>query len=264
MASNDMTGGPRTSGPRHILRIVPLLAILMASGCGGCFIKPTPIEIKDLEALHWSVQQLADSITIENKDCTDPDLATLAKYAEKLNEKGLEMTVVISGSQVTDAGLANIKSLVNVSKLDVSQTSVTGAGLGALGGWTHLKSLDLSETKVDDNGLAHLSKLSQLNSLTLDGCPVTGAGLGNLKNLAELQSLRLDKTQVDDAGLATLPPLPGLKNLRLNETRITDLSIAHLKQFTALEQVWVKGVTGLTDEAVQAWQAANEELVIER
>jgi hypothetical protein len=263
MTRDEITHRHRAGGPRHILYMAPMLAILLAVGFSGCS-QPPPKEIKDLEGLGWSVQQLTDLITLEKADCTNADLATLAGYAQKLNEQKKRLTIVISGSQVTDAGLANIKSLDNVSTLNVSKTGVGGTGLAEIAGWTKLTSLDLSETKVDDDALAHLSKLTNLNSLTLDGCSLSGVGLGNLKDLAELQSLRLDKTKVDDAGLAKLPPLPKLKNLRLNDTQITDTSIEHLKKFPALQELWVKNVAGITDGAVEKWEEANEDLVIER
>ncbi len=263
MTSRNKTAACRVITLPQFLGGTLLLAILLVAGCRGCFVVDPPKEISQLQEKGWSVQQLTDLITLEKKDCTDADLATLAEYAQKLNEQRKVLTIVISGSNVTDAGLANIKSLVNVTVLNASQTGVTGKGVAEIAGWTRLTSLDLSNTKIDDNSLVHLSRLTNLNSLTLDGCSLTGAGLGGLKDLVNLESLRLDKTNVDDAGLSTIPPLPKLKNVRLNDTQITDAGLEHVKRLPALQELWVKNVIGVSDEAADNLEETTG-IVVER
>lgn len=260
MATGYITNGRQLSGPRPLRRLAPLLMILLVTGCW----KNPPKEIGELNKLGWSVQQLTDLVTVEKTGCTDADLATLSEYAQKLKEQKIAMTVVLAGSKITDAGLANIKSLVNVTTLDVSKTSVTSQGVAAIAGWTNLTSLDLSETKVNDDALAHLSKLTNLNSLTLNGCSLTGAGFGSLKELANLKSLRLNNTQVNDAGLAKLPPLLKLNNLRLDKTQITAASLSQFKKFSGLRELSLKEIAGMIDmETRKKFEDDNPDLQVD-
>jgi len=251
----------RACGPRQFLNVAPWLAILvLLAGCP----EPPPKEIPELEKLRWTVEQLAHEITVKRADCTDKDLATLAEFGQALARQDKELTIRITGPNVTDAGLLSIKGLSNVKVFEASQTAITGKGIAAMSGWQKLKNLDLSETKVDDGALVHLAKLPNLKLLTLDGCSLTGAGLGSLKNLVNLDSLRLNNTSIDDAGLAKLPRLAKLKILQLDATRITDKSVERLMQFPALDELRIRNVTGISDEAVDKLTKAKPDLTVDR
>ncbi len=71
---------------------------------------------------------------------------------------GLEKlrSLYLDGSDVTDAGLVNLKSLTNLKRLDLSFTQVTDAGLVHLKGLTKLKYLGLNRTQVTDEGVKKL------------------------------------------------------------------------------------------------------------
>ena len=62
-----------------------------------------------------------------------------------------------------------------------SRTDVTDAGLIDLKGLTHLEFLVLSRTQVTDAGLAHLKGLTKLRVLELDYTEVTDEGVKGLK-----------------------------------------------------------------------------------
>ena len=64
-------------------------------------------------------------------------------------------------TSVTDAGLANLKGLTNLSASTSSGTSVTDAGLAHLKGLTNLSKLVLADTRVTDAGLANLKGLTE-------------------------------------------------------------------------------------------------------
>ena len=99
-----------------------------------------------------------------------------------------------------------------VIKVDFMDTEITDAGLENLRGLTQLQSLDLAGTKVTDAGLAHLKGLTKLQSLDLfRATNVTDAGLAHLKGLTELQSLNLVWTQVTNTGLEHLKGLAQLR-----------------------------------------------------
>jgi hypothetical protein len=91
------------------------------------------------------------------------------------------ITVDLSESKVTDAGLANLKELPQLQSLNLRGTRVTDAGLVNLKGLTNLHELDLSETKVTDAGLANLKGLSTLRELDLTDTRVSDEGVMMLK-----------------------------------------------------------------------------------
>ncbi len=69
----------------------------------------------------------------------------------------------LSGTNITDAGLAHLSELKNLRQLDLSGTNITDAGLAHLSGLKMLFRLNLSGTNITDAGLAHLSGLYRCN-----------------------------------------------------------------------------------------------------
>ena len=73
----------------------------------------------------------------------------------------------LGDTQVTDAGLKELKELKNLTLLDLGGTQVTDAGLKELKDLKNLTSLDLGGTQVTDAGLKELKDLKNLTSLDL-------------------------------------------------------------------------------------------------
>ena len=145
----------------------------------------------------------------------------------------------LSGTQVTDAGLAHLKGLAGLQWLSLRGTQVTDAGLAHLKGLAGLQKLSLSDTQVTDAGLAHLKGLAGLQELDLNETRVTDAGLAHLKRLAGLPALYLGGTQVTDAGLAHLKGLGGLRWLSLSRAPVTDAGLTELRK--ALPKCLIEG-----------------------
>ncbi len=133
-------------------------------------------------------------------------------------------------TDLTDADLAglHLDTLDDLRILHLSETQLTDAGLAQLKGLTHLQALHLSGTEVTDAGLAHIKEMSELRSLELPQ-GVTDAGLARLQGLGGLQVLNLAGTQVSDAGLRGLKGLTNLKTLILS-TQVTESAIAGLRK----------------------------------
>src|SRR5262249_25033117 len=68
-------------------------------------------------------------------------------------------------AEASDAELAHLKGLAELSGLFLRGTQVTDAGLAHLMGLTKLRKLDLEETGVTDVGLASLKELTNLTVL---------------------------------------------------------------------------------------------------
>jgi Leucine-rich repeat (LRR) protein len=95
--------------------------------------------------------------------------------------------LTLSGTQVTDAALAQLSRLPRLKTLDLNGTKVTDAGLLHLKGLTELRGLDLCGTQVTDAGLQHPKHLPKLEWLVVDeprgqrNPKVTTAGLNDLQ-----------------------------------------------------------------------------------
>ena len=68
-----------------------------------------------------------------------------------------------NSSQITDAGLTELRGLKNLTRLDLGDdllggTQITDAGLKELRELKNLTTLNLSNTRVTDAGLTELSK----------------------------------------------------------------------------------------------------------
>jgi serine/threonine-protein kinase len=152
-------------------------------------------------------------------------------------------------TQVTDAGLAHLQGLTRLQSLFLEGTQVTDAGMAHLQRLTGLEWLVLTDTQVTDGGLAHLQGLTRLQVLHLSGTQVTDPGMAHLQGLTRLEWLTLDGTHVTDAGLAHVHGLTGLQHLALVGTHVTDAGLAHLQGLTRLQVLYLSG-THVTDSGL--------------
>jgi hypothetical protein len=111
--------------------------------------------------------------------------------------------------------------LTSLRTLELADTNITGAGLAHLKGLVELRHLGLKANhvtphkdflavfpngnctpRIDDDGLKHLKGLRRLEYLYLDGNNITDAGLAHLAGLSEMQTLTVENTKVTPAALA--------------------------------------------------------------
>lgn len=138
--------------------------------------------------------------------------------------------VDLSGSSVTDAGLAHLERLSGLEELYLDSTQITDDGLAHLEGLTALQCLILDDTQITDAGLGHLKGLTALKCLVLANTQVTDAGLAHLQGLIALQELYLINVQITDVGLAHLDGLTALQWLLLDNTQVTDDGLVQLRK----------------------------------
>jgi len=115
--------------------------------------------------------------------------------AESLTEKGAKLkethfaqgsawAVNLSGMEISDDLLRQVKQLGRVSELDLSRSTVTDDQLGLitqLGIATLVLKFDLSNTGITDAGLERLEHLAVLTQMNLAGTKVTPAGVERFK-----------------------------------------------------------------------------------
>lgn len=109
------------------------------------------------------------------KDFTDAGLDTLAPIADKVTSLDLART------KVTDAGLAKVAAMKNLTELHLENTAISDAGLDHVKGLAALEYINLYNTKVTDAGLPKLAGLAKLKSVYLWQSGVTKAGVAQLQ-----------------------------------------------------------------------------------
>jgi len=116
--------------------------------------------------------------------------------------------------KTNDATLDKLSALSGqLTWLDLSGSQITDAGVAKLKGFTKLNRLNLSNTKITNAALAHLTRLQNLEYLNLYGCKaVSDAGLVHLKGLKNLKKLFVWQSKVSKKGaMALRKSLPEIK-----------------------------------------------------
>ena len=111
--------------------------------------------------------------------------------------------------------------------MDLSSSGV-GPGLAHLKGLARLEKLDLFHTEVKDRDLAGLAGLKELRDLNLGACAhLTDKGLAPLKGLTRLRKLELDLSAFDGSGLKYLEGATELRDeLSLLDTKVSGEALA--------------------------------------
>ncbi len=135
----------------------------------------------------------------------------------------------LGNTAVTDAGLATIPSLAEVTWLDLGATRFTDRGSAPLNDATRLEQLSLERTGISDTTVARLGRAAQLKQLDLSGTQITDTALKTVGKLSALESLWLSGTRVSDEGLRHLTNLQRLRLLDLSDTQCTPAGRAALQ-----------------------------------
>ncbi len=193
-----------------------------------------------------------------DKNINDEYLLLFLRKAADFGIRGLSLREC---REFTNAGLAHLKNLTELERLNLADTRITDAGLAHLKNLTALKRLNLEVTQITDAGLAHLKNMTSLESLKLP-VQITDAGLVHLKNMTALESLNLTDTRITDAGLAHLKNMTSVERLNLPR-QITDAGLAHLKNLTSLKRLDLSE-TQITDAGLKDFRTARPDVWVWR
>lgn len=173
----------------------------------------------------------------------------------RVNDQGEVVQLSIGNPKFQDADCRQLATLQSLESVDLSGTGITDEGLAALAKLPALTTLKLSATGVTDDGLATLAECTSLKELSLARCPIeklTAAGAGTLTSL---QSLNLmDTSLTDDSGEA-LATLVNLEQLYIGRTRISSGILAALTDLQKLKLLNVAGILVTSDADMQAFGA---------
>ena len=171
-----MTAAIPSSRPRST-RLWPVVALLLLPGCNATAARDDAIE--KLKTFGAKIEQDEDGsvrkVDLKEIRIVDDNLDLLAPFT-KLEELRLEKT------GITDAGLEKLKQLKTLKVLNLGEcVLITDAGLAHLGDLAELTKCDLYGTPITDAGLGHLSGLSKLERIWVGGTQVTDDGVAKLE-----------------------------------------------------------------------------------
>ena len=185
----------------------------------------------------------AVEVNLTDSAITDTDMELLGSLTS------LERLTLNGSLKITNAGLAQLRTLTRLQGLALERTNVTNSGMEHLEGLSELGYLSLNCTRVGDAGLKHLAGLKKIGVLYLCQTRTTDEGLAALKNMKQLSWLDLRNTRVTDSGLKHLSDLSHMRLLSLYGIRMTDAGIEPLVKLTNLESLTLNQ-TQVTDAGV--------------
>ncbi|MBI5396739.1 MAG: ribonuclease inhibitor [Verrucomicrobia bacterium] len=128
-----------------------------------------------------------------NTNFGDAELAKLAPL--KSNLRWLDL----GGTKITDAGLAPVSELRNLTRLHLERTAVTDAGLACVAKLRNLEYLNLYGTATSDAGLQQLRRLAKLQKLYLWQTKVTpDAAKAFAADITDKQQLHRWRQEIED------------------------------------------------------------------
>ena len=121
-----------------------------------------------------------------------------AGVLEKLPDPGVPFALILSTTEVRNAGLKELAGFKSLRMLNLGVTWISDAGIRELAGLKNLQWLSLSNTGLTDAGLKELAGLSNLRSFDLYYTSVSDAGLVHLSGMKSALSqlnFRVDRFQ---------------------------------------------------------------------
>lgn len=191
--------------------------------------------LKSLRRLSISIDHLNDAALAPLRGLP---LTELSIQTTQVTDAGMEVVGTLVGLErlylsdlpITDAGIEKLASLSKLKWLILSYTEVTDVGLKAVARFSDLTNLNINGTKVTDAGLAELSSLSRLTILNADGLPLTDRGLETIAAWPQLEVLSIWDAQMTDSGLAILGRMKSLRSLGIGRTPVTDAGLPNLER----------------------------------
>lgn len=122
-----------------------------------------------------SEQHLLEVSAVNAPGFSDAQASSLTPLAQQI------VWLKLGGTQVTDAAVAKLVQLKNLSKLHLENTAVGDAGVLALKELPYLEYLNLVGTRVTDAGIQNLATLKGLKSVYVWKSAVTEAGVAQLR-----------------------------------------------------------------------------------
>lgn len=217
-------------------------------------------------ASRWLVDQLGcdyfghlTTVVLNGPAATDDTTRQVARL-------GRVRGLIPDDTTVTDSGLAPLRGLIHLDFLSLDgNPGIKGPGLANIRELRQLRRLNIENTKLDDADLIPVARLTSLTYMNLFYTPITDVGLGHLGNTVNLEALytsggmtRLERLDLGGTRVADLSPIRGLSRigmLMLSRTSVTDSGLAHLVGLTKSREIGLSR-TAVTDAGIaEFWRA---------
>ncbi len=145
--------------------------------------------------------------------------------------------LALSTCYLSNRAIDEVKHMKKLQILDISGTNISDKGLVQLASLLNLNTLYLKdEENITNEGLANLATIPHLQTLNLSkDAWLRGSGIKNLANCPDLKILRLDKSGISDVDLIPIKDLKILKLLALRDTKIGDAGVQNLEISTVAQ-----------------------------
>ncbi|KAJ0007905.1 hypothetical protein Pint_30206 [Pistacia integerrima] len=196
-------------------------------------------------------QRLTDISLEAFRDCALQDLylgeypGVNDKWMDVIASQGSSLLCVdLSGSDVSNSGLINLKDCTNLQSLNFNDCNqISDCGLGHISDLSNLTSLSFRRNNaITAQGMSAFAGLINLSKLDLERCIGIHGGLGHLKGLTKLESLNIKWCNcITDSDMKPLSGLRNLKSLQISCSKVTDVGITYLKGLQKLSLLNLEG-----------------------
>jgi hypothetical protein len=139
-------------------------------------------------------------------------------------------TVILTRSDATDAGVANVKGLTDIENIEFAGAPVRGSCFTALSTLPNLLALNCSQCQIEEKYFALLPKFKAIQTLMVNRCNLTKADFQVILKLSKLLHLCMASNSiVDDELIKSLPALKNLIILDVRDTKATPVGLTALK-----------------------------------
>ncbi len=180
-------------------------------------------ELPSLETLRIGGNKMSGAALPLLKLC--PNLRELDLSGQQRTDSGLW------SMNLTDFNVHHVAALRELRTLDVSGTSISDRGVAMLSPLSKLEQLDLSRTKVTAKGIASLQVFPHLSHLSLRQCDnLEVAAFLELSRLPLLATLELQESKLSVLHLRELQSSKTLRQLYLGGIPITEVELDSLRK----------------------------------
>jgi Leucine-rich repeat (LRR) protein len=155
-------------------------------------------------------------IDLTHSAVTEKGIAVLPKFDH------LE-TLVLDGCQLTNAGLEQVSKIKSLVSLSMDGGAIrdpnTDAGLAHIKNMQQLTSLHMDRAKFSPQGIANVAKMTWLESFSAAETLFNEQDLEQLAELTNLKDLNVSRTRIGDAGFRGFLPFKELVSLNISQLR---------------------------------------------
>ena len=191
--------------------------------------------LKDLQELNLSYTTVTDAGLAALQSL--PNLKVLRLAGAQISGAGLDGLKTVVDLDLSGCPVKAIPILPAVERLNLSGTDVSDAALADLAKLPALRSLNLNSTDVGDSGLKHLAALTNLRELGLNYGRFTDKGLDALKTLTNLRKIEMVRTRAGAVAAGALAAMRNLEDVNLDYTSIDAKSFPLLQGLPQLRRL---------------------------